>query len=254
MTKFIFLIKTVISILIGNTRRSYEAKHALLHAVALRWGFRVYNRNLTWHNDDDYKQVWSSFPQVDHTVHERRFNLYNLARGVRAVPGDIVECGVFEGAGSFLMLSAQASTNKKLFGFDSFEGLSKPEDVDIAKANHTFHWKQYDMSVEEGVAANNLSQFKDRVTLFRGWIPERFDEVSDRRFCLVHVDVDLYEPTREAIRFFLPRLNLGGILICDDYGFESCPGARRAMDEVAAEYGTSVIHLTTGQGLILKIN
>jgi O-methyltransferase len=41
-------------------------------------------------------------------------------------------------------------------------------------------------------------------------------------------------------------------MICDDYGSEACPGAKRAMDEVAAVFGVRIAHLTTGQGLIIK--
>ena len=50
-------------------------------------------------------------------------------------------------------------------------------------------------------------------------IPTRFDEVADRSFCFVHVDVDLFEPTRESIAFFYPRMVPGGVMLFDDYGF-----------------------------------
>lgn len=43
--------------------------------------------------------------------------------------------------------------------------------------------------------------------------------------------VDLYEPTKDSIEFFYDKLNVGGIFLCDDYGFTSCPGATKAIDE-----------------------
>ena len=246
-------LKAVYQSFIGNAQCRYEARHLLLQSFAVRCGFRVYNRNLAWLKDADYKQVWHLFPESDDTIHERRFNLFNLARSMRVVPGDIAECGVFRGAGSYLMLSAQAGLGKQLFGFDSFEGLSEPGGLDRVETNYTFQWKKHDLAVGEAIATRNLACFGDQVALLKGWIPERFSEVAERSFCMVHIDVDLYEPTRDAARFFYPLLSVGGIIVCDDYGFESCPGAKRAMDEVAAEYGTCVVHLTTGQGLIFKV-
>ena len=104
----------------------------------------------------------------------------------------------------------------------------------------------------EAAASHNLQKFNGSFTLYKGWIPARFDEAKDKTFSLVHIDVDLYEPTLASLAFFWPRISAGGMIVCDDYGFESCPGARRAMDEFFAERGLSVVHLTTGQGFVTK--
>jgi len=69
----------------------------------------------------------------------------------------------------------------------------------------------------------------------------------------VHVDVDLFEPTAARLEFFYPRLVSGGMIVCDDYGFTTCPGARKACDDFCAKTPQqTVIHLTTGQGIIMK--
>jgi O-methyltransferase len=88
--------------------------------------------------------------------------------------------------------------------------------------------------------------------VYRGWIPEVFAQAPIERLCLAHVDVDLYQPTRDALAFFYPLLEPGGVLICDDYGFATCPGVREAMEEYMADKPERVIHLPTGQGLVLK--
>jgi len=246
------LTKLLSNSILGNPQRKYEARHELLKVIALRWGFRLYNRNLAWFQDKDFIKEWQLFPETTPTIHERRFNLFNLARSIRHVEGDIAECGVFRGAGSYLMLSATKDTNKQLFGFDSFEGLSEPGQNDQISNNYTFHWKKHDMSVGESIATSNLIRFKERFQLFKGWIPTRFNEVNNKAFCLVHIDVDLYDPTMDTLRFFYPRLNQGGMIICDDYGSEACPGAMKAMDDFAAEHGRYIVHLTSGQGVLFK--
>ena len=98
---------------------------------------------------------------------------------------------------------------------------------------------------------NNLSQF-NFVKYYKGWIPDRFSEVQMLTFSFVHIDVDLYQPTLDSIAFFYERLNKGGIMICDDYGFITCPGAKKAMDDFFRDKTEPVIMLTTGQAFIIK--
>lgn len=254
MNRIFFLIRMIFQSISGSAQGKYDARYSLFQSITSRFGFRIYNKNLSWIADKEYRKVWKAFPEGNDFVHERRFNLYNLAKLVRHLPGDIAECGVFRAAGSYLLLSATASTTKRFYGFDSFEGLSEPNDADKVNNDYSYEWKKHDLASDEERALNNLSQFSSRCTLFRGWIPERFEAVADNRFCLVHIDVDLYEPTRDALEFFIPRLVPGGMIICDDYGSDSCPGARRAMDEIAGRFDLGVAHLTTGQGILVIAN
>jgi hypothetical protein len=69
----------------------------------------------------------------------------------------------------------------------------------------------------------------------------------------VHIDVDLYQPTRDSLAFFYPRLVKGGVIVMDDYGFKTCPGATRAAEELATAQGVGILHLPTGQGVITKV-
>ncbi len=232
-------------------RTQYEAKYDLVTALAHRWGFRTYNKNLSWFSDKEFKDIWKKYPESGDYIHERKFTLWSIARSIRNIPGDIAECGVFKAGSSFLMLSANNETGKHLFGFDSFEGLSDPGEKDKVMNNRAFEWKARDMAVGEEIAATNLAAFHGNFTLLKGWIPDRFTEVYSKRFSLVHIDVDLYDPTLASLEFFYPRMNPGGMIVCDDYGFDTCPGARTAMDNFAKTVNKSVIHLTTGQGILM---
>jgi O-methyltransferase len=67
------------------------------------------------------------------------------------------------------------------------------------------------------------------------------------------VNVDLYRSVRDCIEFLYPRMVPGGFLVFDDYGFPSCPGARRAVDEAFAKRPEVPICLPTGQCLVVKV-
>jgi hypothetical protein len=61
----------------------------------------------------------------------------------------------------------------------------------------------------------------------------------------------LYQPTFASVSFFYPRMNSGGLMLFDDYGFATCPGARRAIDEFFADKPEPIIDLPTGQAFVL---
>jgi hypothetical protein len=69
------------------------------------------------------------------------------------------------------------------------------------------------------------------VHLYKGWIPERFPEVTDNQFSFVSIDVDLFQPTLDSLEFFFPRLIKGGIIYFDDYGGKTFVGAKAAVDQ-----------------------
>ena len=251
--KYIKAIKLSWLSLFGSKKSKYESRHHLLSALAFANNFRLYNRNLAWINDAEYLSVWTKFPRHKNNIHERKFNLYYIAKSVKNIPGDIAECGVFHGGSSFLMLEASVGSKKHLHGFDSFEGLSEPKDVDLNSPDYTFKWVKNDMRFDMSTTEKNLEKFKGSFTLYKGWIPSRFNEVKDKKFSFVHIDVDLYEPTKDALEFFYSRMSPGGVLLCDDYGSLACPGAKKAMDEFFSDKKEkTVIHLTTGQGMVLK--
>jgi hypothetical protein len=185
-------------------------------------------------------KAWSS-GGADGRTAERRFFLGELARSVRHVPGDTAEAGVYEGATSVVICEA---LGRRHHAFDSFEGLSEPVPQDGS------YWRSGDLAVTERRAREALAPFNAHV--YRGWIPDVFAQARIEKLCLVHVDVDLHEPTRDAVEFFYPLLEPGGVLVCDDYGFTTCPGARRALDEFFTDLPETIIEAPTGQGIVFK--
>ena len=183
---------------------------------------------------------------------DRRFVLTQLADSVRGLEGSTAECGAYLGVGSALICRALEGTWREgdaHFAFDAFEGLPKPSADDEAETGQW--WTEGDLKTDRSPIEARLAPFSNaRIEV--GWIPERFPQVGDRRFRFVHVDVDLYEPTKDSIEFFWPRLVSGGVLLLDDHGVVSCPGARKAAVEFFAKTGDPIIELPTGQAIVWK--
>lgn len=177
-------------------------------------------------SDNFYKQLrFYSLQQMVNYVLRQELN------------GDFVECGVWKGHSAYIIstLLFNNGFTEEFHIFDSFEGglsnkteqdknlKSKLTEKGIKKESEHFS------STEEQVQSC-LNSF-DFVNLYKGWIPDRFNEVENRLFSFVHIDVDLYEPTRDSLNFFYPKLIENGVIICDDYGLTQFPGSKKAVDE-----------------------
>jgi hypothetical protein len=192
---------------------------------------------------DDYRRLVGT----NRRSFERKWVVAELVKALGHVPGDVAECGVYNGSTAFFMAKAIAAVGvpRRLHLFDSFEGLSPPGVQDGS------YWQAGDLAVSETAARAALAGLDD-VAFYRGWIPSRFREVADRKFTFVHIDVDLYQPTLDSLTFFYPRMAADGIIVCDDYGFTTCPGATRAMREFMSDKPEHIVHLPTGQGAIFR--
>lgn len=196
-----------------------------------------------WWYDEAFNNYLKRFGEFSGFNSDRRWMIGQLTKLARHVPGDTAECGVLAGSSSYLI--CQAFRDRMHFVFDSFEGLSKPGSFD---GNC---WQERHLTCDLKTAQENLRDCPN-VSFHKGWIPERFSDVKSRRFCFVHIDVQLYEPTRDSLQFFYPRMSDGGVIVCDDYGFTTCPGATRAVDEFLRDKPEQVIGLSCGSAFFIK--
>jgi hypothetical protein len=187
-----------------------------------------------------------------------RYFLYAMDLG-----GAYAECGVFRGT-TALFLCRAAQTRRPDFAgenlhlIDSFEGLSRPSEedyIDDHAADGTTVRSavpQGSLSASAGFARNALRDYP-AAAIHQGWIPSVFERLPETRWAFLHVDVDLHDPTLGCLEYFYPRLVPGGVILCDDYGSQLFPGARRAWDAFCEENDAPFVVLDTGQSVILKL-
>jgi O-methyltransferase len=69
----------------------------------------------------------------------------------------------------------------------------------------------------------------------------------------VHLDADLHASTLDGLRFFYPRMLIGGIIILHDYNDRSVPGVRSALDDFLGDKPEVLIEIWDTQALIVKL-
>jgi predicted O-methyltransferase YrrM len=171
---------------------------------------------------------------------------YAICMAVKAttkVKGNIAEVGVFRG-GSARIIS-ELKGNRKLFLFDTFEGLPELNQFDTSNEFHKGQFKEtsYD-------AVKKLLEPYDGIAIHKGYFPDTAGPVENETFSLVHLDVDLHESTKNALAFFYPRLSKGGIIISHDY--INADGVRKAFDDFFADKPEPILTFSETQCMVVK--
>lgn len=184
-----------------------------------------------------------------------RYELFKLQMPIK---GCIVECGVHHGGGvmGWAKLSSALEPyelDRRIFGFDTFEGFPSVSDKDVGAVNEQSKVgglsSEYDVHAElmsligEYDLSRYLNQF-EKVFLVKGdackTIP-RF--VQDHPYVLVSMlflDFDLYEPTKAALEHLLPRMPKGAVLAFDELNNPWWPGETLAALEHFNLYEKSI--------------
>jgi hypothetical protein len=157
-------------------------------------------------------------------------------------PGDVVECGVFQGVTSVLMAKLMdiRQSDKKLFLFDSFQGLPEPDrQVDASLRFQRGAWKAGRQEVEALLAKYNVLQ---RCVIYEGWFSATLPQLNDaQQFCFAYIDADLHSSTVDCLQHIWPRMDHNAVAVFDDYHHPS-GGVRKALDEWVGETG-ELIHV-----------
>ena len=166
---------------------------------------------------------------------------YELYKKISHLPGDIVELGVYKAA-SLIRLATfreliENESSRKIVGFDAFgsfprEGLSKDEDLAFIE--------KFEQAGGDGLSEEEVESVLERkgfgnFALQKGDIfeslPSYLKKFPATRISLLHLDLDVKEPTLFALELLWDRVVVGGLIVVDDFGAVS--GATDAVEEFA---------------------
>jgi hypothetical protein len=157
----------------------------------------------------------------------------------RDVPGDVIECGSYRGATALFLalLGHLHNLRQTTLMVDTFAGSPSGCGYDAARSAGEFAPPAGQVEVIRRQAAD--LGILERIELHQGLFADAFRRLEDRalRFSFVHVDANLYQSTREACAFTVPRTGPGGVVVFDDYNGVCDLGARLAIDRYFAGRG-----------------
>jgi O-methyltransferase len=186
------------------------------------------------------------------------------------IEGGFVECGVAQGGSSALIALVAFKGNgneegRKLFLFDSFEGLPDPTEDDFLEKEKSAG--DFIRPLEKGsclgtheqvenLFLNKLGIEQENIEMVKGWFEDTLPGAKERinNISLLRIDADWYESTKCCLENLYDKVSDNGIIIIDDYG--TCHGAKKALDEFLSkrELNVKLEHDGRGGCLFRKTN
>jgi O-methyltransferase len=184
-----------------------------------------------------------------------------------AVPGAIVECGVWRGGSMMVVaatLLAEGTDERELYLFDTFEGMTEPQERDVSihglqatqrfaetrKTDGGSDWCNASLEdVQRNMEQTNYPT--NRVHYVKGPVEQTLPQQAPESIALLRLDTDWYASTRHEMEHLYPRLQQGGVLIIDDYHWWR--GSKEAVDEYIRTNKLSLYLCPIGGGAVAAI-
>ena len=233
MDRFINLLKKILNIF------NYRIEHVK------SWYKRQENYLAEIKDDDlDFLKKINSYTMCAPANHWAIIQSINFIKE-NNIEGDLVECGVYKGGNIILFdyMSKKYKLNKKIYAYDTFEGMSEPSDIDVDLKNKPAQETKTNYAKNKIIwCYASLDEVKNNVRKFNPDYENNFQFIKGdvlktlkdeknlpEKISLLRLDTDFYDSTMEELKTLYPRLVKNGVLIIDDYGHWK--GAKKAVDE-----------------------
>jgi len=165
--------------------------------------------------------------------------ILELARGCLGVEGDFVEMGCYKGDTSLMLAELLVENSveklvdkvgKKLWIYDSFEGLPEKDTADKSVLGVDF--KAGELGVTKREVKNRFLRAGLPVPVIKkGWFADLLPEDLPERIAFAFLDGDFYQSIRDSLRLVVPKMSEGGVMVVHDYSNPALPGVKKAVDE-----------------------
>lgn len=207
--------------------------------------------------DEAFVPLYERCKEYTMTSPERMYALYKAVNYIAdaAIPGDIVECGVWRGGSCMLGAFALKKRNdffRSIYLYDTFTGMAEPGEKDRKVGGaHGAHseWQKAESDDHNEWCYASLESVKralestgypaEKLHFIQGKVENTIPETVPESIALLRLDTDWYESTKHEMEHLFPRLKKGGVLIIDDYGHWA--GAREAVDEYLKENNITIL-------------
>lgn len=180
----------------------------------------------------------------------RCHELYSLVSQLTKIDGDILEVGVWRG-GTGVMLASAAKRWKhacKVHLCDTFSGVVKAGSLDSRYQGG----EHADTSIEH-VRSLLAGLRLDNTELHQGIFPEQAPaSLSGKKIAFCHIDVDVYQSALDIVHWIQGRMDVGAILVFDDYGFHHCDGITRLVNELSQTGDWLFVYNLNGHAILIK--
>lgn len=171
--------------------------------------------------------------------------------------GSVAECGVYYGETA--MFINKYWKDRTLYLCDTFEGFVDKEVMEEEKKFDAFKAGSFTYSsfkaetpelIMDTVKARML--YPENVRVYQGRFPESISGIEDK-FSFVNLDMDLYQPQLDGLRFFWDKMEAGGVILLHDYFHPELPGVKAAVSDFEKERNCILPKTPIGDGCSIAV-
>ena len=156
--------------------------------------------------------------------------ILELARTCLKMEGDFVELGCYKGDTSLLLAEVLKDSDKKLWIYDSFEGLPEKTESDESALGVDFKKGELVITKRE-VKQRFLKANLPVPVIKKAWFSDLKTEDLPEEIAFAFLDGDFYESIKDSLKLVIPKMVEDGALVIHDYSNPALPGVKKAVDE-----------------------
>lgn len=199
-----------------------------------------------WEGDTEFKELYEIVKNNTLVDIYRSYELWTLVNNIVDLEGDILEVGVWRGGTGAILGKASEGSNAQVYLADTFTGVVKASEKDTVYRGG----EHSDTSVQ--IVKDLLEKVESKNTIvLKGVFPDDFPTLKIDKIKLCHIDVDTYQSARDIFEYTWAKLEVGGAVVFDDYGFWTCEGITKYFNSLDLTDGFK-IHNLNGHGIIIK--
>jgi O-methyltransferase len=202
-----------------------------------------------WLDDQNFQQILESVSKNTLVDTYRLWELYQISHQLREVDGDVLEVGVWRGGSGALIADVIANQNKTIYLADTFMGVVLAGESDSVYIGGEHKDTSVEM-VDEVFMRMGLTNYKKLIGEFP---KETSNEMISTNLSMVHIDVDVYSSAKGVWEWIQPYLGPRSIVVFDDYGFISCSGVTKFVNEIKEDSSYHFVHNLNGHAIFIKI-
>ena len=168
------------------------------------------------------------------------------------IEGDVVEFGCYVGESSKYLMKTliHKESDKKLYVYDSFEGLPN-----LSEWEKNTGWTPGTLKTTENVLIDNFRKNDLPIPIIhKDWFENVPEESLPKKISFAFLDGDFYDSIYDSLDKIYEKVSDGGYIFFHDYNRIDLPGVKAAIDdffEIKNIEGT-VVELTSQLGVFVK--
>ena len=204
-----------------------------------------------WNKDSIFLETYHAIKSNTLADKYRCFELWSLVHQSTKLSGCLIEIGVWRGGtGALIAKRALLSGIKApVYLCDTFSGIVKASDKDS-----TYKGYEYADTTPQAVEQLLVDLQISNAHVLEGTFPDDTAHlIQENTFRFCHIDVDVYQSAKEISDWIWEKMSIGGVIVYDDYGFPSCDGITKFVEEQHQNPDRIILHNLNGHAVVIKI-